>query len=53
MHFQALPSGEQYKCEIGKKPENVPKNRYKTTFPCKFIFYQFFFILNYFYELYL
>nr|XP_034319395.1 uncharacterized protein LOC105348579 isoform X7 [Crassostrea gigas] len=31
--YAALPSGELHTCEFGKKPENVPKNRYKTTFP--------------------
>ena len=32
---KALPSGEIRPCEAGKKPENIPKNRFKTTFPCK------------------
>lgn len=32
---KALPSGETHTCEAGKKPENIPKNRFKTTFPCK------------------
>nr|XP_022305246.1 receptor-type tyrosine-protein phosphatase epsilon-like isoform X2 [Crassostrea virginica] len=31
--YAALPSGEIHRCDIGKKPENVPKNRFKTTFP--------------------
>nr|XP_022311501.1 uncharacterized protein LOC111116789 isoform X2 [Crassostrea virginica] len=33
--FQAIPYGEQPEipCTIGKLPENVPKNRFKTTFP--------------------
>nr|XP_022311497.1 uncharacterized protein LOC111116787 isoform X2 [Crassostrea virginica] len=33
--FQAIPYGEQPQiaCTIGKLPENVPKNRFKTTFP--------------------
>nr|XP_034318918.1 receptor-type tyrosine-protein phosphatase alpha isoform X1 [Crassostrea gigas] len=31
--YAALSSGELHSCEFGKKPENVPKNRYKTTFP--------------------
>nr|XP_034321166.1 receptor-type tyrosine-protein phosphatase alpha-like [Crassostrea gigas] len=31
--YAAIPSGELHSCEFGKKPENVPKNRYKTTFP--------------------
>ena len=49
---QALPSGEKSKCDVGKKPENTSKNRYKTTFPCKYIsfynhFKQFcFFLIN-------
>ncbi|XP_065926867.1 receptor-type tyrosine-protein phosphatase alpha isoform X2 [Magallana gigas] len=31
--YATIPSGELHSCEFGKKPENVPKNRYKTTFP--------------------
>ncbi|XP_078328710.1 uncharacterized protein LOC111114478 isoform X1 [Crassostrea virginica] len=31
--YAALPSGEIHTCEAGKKPENIPKNRFKTTFP--------------------
>ncbi|XP_078328720.1 receptor-type tyrosine-protein phosphatase T-like isoform X2 [Crassostrea virginica] len=31
--YAALPSGEIHTCEVGKKPENIPKNRFKTTFP--------------------
>nr|XP_022308872.1 uncharacterized protein LOC111114722 isoform X2 [Crassostrea virginica] len=31
--YAALPSGEKSKCDVGKKPENTSKNRYKTTFP--------------------
>nr|XP_022304853.1 multiple epidermal growth factor-like domains protein 10 isoform X7 [Crassostrea virginica] len=31
--YAALPSGETRTCEAGKKPENIPKNRFKTTFP--------------------
>ncbi|XP_078327342.1 receptor-type tyrosine-protein phosphatase alpha-like isoform X1 [Crassostrea virginica] len=31
--YAALPSGEIYSCDVGKKPENIPKNRFKTTFP--------------------
>ncbi|XP_062607519.1 receptor-type tyrosine-protein phosphatase alpha-like isoform X5 [Saccostrea cucullata] len=31
--FAMLPHGEQHKCDAGKLPENVTKNRYKTTFP--------------------
>lgn len=34
--LQALPSGEKSKCDVGKKPENTSKNRYKTTFPCNY-----------------
>ena len=34
--LQALPSGEKRKCDVGKKPENTSKNRYKTTFPCNY-----------------
>ena len=37
LFLQAIPYGEQPQiaCTIGKLPENVPKNRFKTTFPCK------------------
>nr|XP_022308537.1 receptor-type tyrosine-protein phosphatase T-like isoform X2 [Crassostrea virginica] len=31
--FAALPSGEIHTCEVGRKPDNIPKNRFKTTFP--------------------
>ena len=31
---QMLPHGEQYPCDVGKRQENLPKNRFKTTFPC-------------------
>nr|XP_034322449.1 receptor-type tyrosine-protein phosphatase epsilon [Crassostrea gigas] len=31
--YAALLYGERYPCEIGKHPENIPKNRFKTTFP--------------------
>ncbi|XP_052695995.1 receptor-type tyrosine-protein phosphatase epsilon-like [Crassostrea angulata] len=31
--YAAIPRGELHSCEFGKKPENVPKNIYKTTFP--------------------
>nr|XP_022308543.1 receptor-type tyrosine-protein phosphatase T-like [Crassostrea virginica] len=31
--YAALPSGEIHRCDVGKKPENIPKNRFKTTFP--------------------
>ncbi|XP_062597463.1 receptor-type tyrosine-protein phosphatase epsilon-like isoform X1 [Saccostrea cucullata] len=31
--YATLPYGELYKCDEGKKEENLVKNRYKTTFP--------------------
>ncbi|XP_061166269.1 receptor-type tyrosine-protein phosphatase epsilon-like [Saccostrea echinata] len=31
--YAALPYGERYPCNAGKQPENIPKNRFKTTFP--------------------
>ncbi|XP_061165612.1 receptor-type tyrosine-protein phosphatase epsilon-like [Saccostrea echinata] len=31
--YASLPYGEQYKCDEGKREENVVKNRYKTIFP--------------------
>ncbi|XP_062607517.1 receptor-type tyrosine-protein phosphatase T-like isoform X3 [Saccostrea cucullata] len=31
--YAMLPHGEQHQCDAGKLPENVPKNRFKTTFP--------------------
>lgn len=33
---QAIPYGEnpEIPCTVGKLPENMVKNRYKTTFPC-------------------
>ncbi|XP_056002085.1 uncharacterized protein LOC125663226 isoform X2 [Ostrea edulis] len=31
--YAALPHGERHKCDAGKLPQNVPKNRFKTTFP--------------------
>ncbi|XP_061170744.1 receptor-type tyrosine-protein phosphatase epsilon-like [Saccostrea echinata] len=31
--YAAMPYGEKYPCDAGKQPENVPKNRFKTTFP--------------------
>ncbi|XP_056002935.1 receptor-type tyrosine-protein phosphatase T-like isoform X2 [Ostrea edulis] len=31
--YAILPYGEQHKCDAGKRPENVSKNRFKTTFP--------------------
>ena len=35
MHQQMLPAGEEHSCDVGKRQENVPKNRFRTTFPCK------------------
>lgn len=32
--FQTLLYGEKYPCDVAKLPENIPKNRFKTTFPC-------------------
>lgn len=34
---QMLPYGEQHPCEVGKRQENLVKNRFKTTFPCRFL----------------
>ncbi|XP_062577033.1 uncharacterized protein LOC134238932 isoform X2 [Saccostrea cucullata] len=31
--YTAFPSGAIHKCDEGKRTENVPKNRFKTTFP--------------------
>ncbi|XP_061194969.1 receptor-type tyrosine-protein phosphatase alpha-like [Saccostrea echinata] len=31
--YASLPYGEQYKCDEGRREENVVKNRYKTIFP--------------------
>ncbi|XP_062610260.1 platelet endothelial aggregation receptor 1-like [Saccostrea cucullata] len=31
--YEKIPRGELYPCTEGKKPENVSKNRYTTTFP--------------------
>ncbi|XP_062587740.1 receptor-type tyrosine-protein phosphatase epsilon-like isoform X2 [Saccostrea cucullata] len=31
--YEKIPKGELYPCTEGKKPENVSKNRYTTTFP--------------------
>ncbi|XP_061165606.1 receptor-type tyrosine-protein phosphatase epsilon-like [Saccostrea echinata] len=31
--YAALPYGELFKCEAGKRKENLDKNRYKATFP--------------------
>nr|XP_022306912.1 receptor-type tyrosine-protein phosphatase T-like [Crassostrea virginica] len=31
--YAMLPSGEQYPCDVGKQQENLPRNRFKTTFP--------------------
>ena len=33
---QMLPSGEQHPCEAGKEQDNIPRNRFKTTFPCEY-----------------
>ncbi|XP_052695401.1 receptor-type tyrosine-protein phosphatase epsilon-like [Crassostrea angulata] len=33
-NYSTLLYGERYPCEIGKLPENITKNRFKTTFPC-------------------
>lgn len=32
--LQTLLYGEKYPCDVGKLTENIPKNRFKTTFPC-------------------
>ncbi|XP_061170989.1 receptor-type tyrosine-protein phosphatase T-like [Saccostrea echinata] len=31
--YAGMPYGERYPCNAGKQPDNLPKNRYKTTFP--------------------
>lgn len=31
--YATLIYGERYPCVVGKLPENIPKNRFKTTFP--------------------
>ncbi|XP_034321090.2 receptor-type tyrosine-protein phosphatase epsilon [Magallana gigas] len=31
--YAMLPYGEQHPCEVGKRQENLVKNRFKTTFP--------------------
>ncbi|XP_065945289.1 receptor-type tyrosine-protein phosphatase epsilon [Magallana gigas] len=31
--YENISYGEQYSCENGKLPENIPKNRFKTIFP--------------------
>ncbi|XP_061194946.1 receptor-type tyrosine-protein phosphatase epsilon-like [Saccostrea echinata] len=31
--YATLPYGENHKCDIGKRSNNIPKNRFKTTFP--------------------
>ncbi|XP_056003708.1 multiple epidermal growth factor-like domains protein 6 [Ostrea edulis] len=31
--FNKIPNGEEHLCVVGKYPENIPKNRFKTTFP--------------------
>eukprot|EP00105_Crassostrea_gigas_P036341 XP_019920489.1 PREDICTED: receptor-type tyrosine-protein phosphatase T [Crassostrea gigas] len=33
LEYRALPSGETRQCDVGKKPENKTRNRFKTTFP--------------------
>ena len=30
-----LSAGEMFPCDVGKRKENVSKNRYKTILPCK------------------
>uniref|UniRef100_K1PLA4 Leukocyte common antigen n=1 Tax=Magallana gigas TaxID=29159 RepID=K1PLA4_MAGGI len=32
--YARLLYGERHPCNVGKLPENIPKNRFKTTFPC-------------------
>lgn len=34
---QLLSAEEQHECCVGKRLENVPKNRYKTILPCTFL----------------
>ncbi|XP_061194963.1 uncharacterized protein LOC133203134 [Saccostrea echinata] len=34
--YATLPYGERYECDAGKSEENMAKNRFKTTFPCKY-----------------
>ncbi|XP_022306967.2 receptor-type tyrosine-protein phosphatase T-like, partial [Crassostrea virginica] len=31
--YAMLPYGEEHPCDAGKRPENLPKNRFRTTFP--------------------
>ncbi|XP_061190063.1 receptor-type tyrosine-protein phosphatase T-like [Saccostrea echinata] len=31
--YAVFPPGQLHKCDVGKRSENVPKNRFKTTFP--------------------
>ncbi|XP_078328340.1 receptor-type tyrosine-protein phosphatase alpha-like isoform X2 [Crassostrea virginica] len=31
--YAMLPAGEEHPCDAGKRQENVPKNRFRTTFP--------------------
>nr|XP_022309640.1 receptor-type tyrosine-protein phosphatase epsilon-like isoform X5 [Crassostrea virginica] len=31
--YAALPYGEKHKCDVGKRPENILKNRFRTIFP--------------------
>ncbi|XP_062580546.1 multiple epidermal growth factor-like domains protein 6 isoform X2 [Saccostrea cucullata] len=40
--FKGIPYGEQQHipCSLAKLQQNMPKNRYKTTFPCMFNMYQ-------------
>lgn len=33
---QSLPYGERYQCKTGILPENVQKNRFKTTYTCMY-----------------
>lgn len=38
---QLLSAEEQHECCVGKRLENVPKNRYKTILPCTFFYVKF------------
>ncbi|XP_078328331.1 uncharacterized protein LOC111112065 isoform X4 [Crassostrea virginica] len=31
--YAMLPHGEQHPCDVAKRQENIPRNRFKTTFP--------------------
>ncbi|XP_078328337.1 receptor-type tyrosine-protein phosphatase kappa-like [Crassostrea virginica] len=31
--YAMLPAGEEHSCDVGKRQENLPKNRFRTTFP--------------------